>query len=78
MALLNRAAAKFGGHCENDTVGSYITLQVCAPEGQEWVANGAAHIVVCTARGPQVWLDREVRHALEEIALGVCTTSLED
>jgi hypothetical protein len=71
IKVLNTAAKKFGGHVENDSVGNYITLQVCSPAGKVWSASGSVHLVVTTYRGPQEWLDDAVEDALERIAYGV-------
>lgn len=71
VRTLEVAARRFGGTVEDDSGGGYVTLQVCAPKGKEWVANGAEHIVVSTARGPQSWLDDGVRMALDDITHGV-------
>lgn len=71
IRTLETAARRFGGTVEDDSGGGYVNLQVCAPTGKEWASNGAEHIVVATARGPQTWLDDAVRMALEDIAHGV-------
>jgi len=68
---LERAAAKFGGHVEDDSAGSAVNLQVCAPEGKVWSESYSEHLVVATYKGPQAWLDDAVQDALARIAYGV-------
>jgi hypothetical protein len=70
IKTLNAAAAKFGGHVEDDS-GTDVCLQICAPEGKVWAESGSQHIVVCTKYGPQEWLDKAVDCGLDEISLGI-------
>ena len=70
IRTLASAAAQHDGTVEDDSVGLYVNLQVCAPEGKVWVDSDGEHLVVSTARGPQSWLDDAVADALQRIAQG--------
>lgn len=72
---LTEAALKFGGHIEDDSFGSYVRFQVCAPKGKFWVDSDGDHIAVLSysadKRHNSEPLEREVIMAIERINYGV-------
>lgn len=68
---LKAAAAEYGATVEDDSFGSWITLQLCAPEGKVWTESWSRHLVVSTPRGPQAWLDDAVDDGIERMKYGL-------